>query len=884
MRSIKSIFKNKIFLIGAASFMLPTLALYIIFALNGVHPFGDKQILVTDLWHQYYPFLCTLQEKLKAGESLLYAETLGLGVNFWALIAYYCASPLNALVALVSKDSLRDLVVVIVCMKVGFSGLFFSMYLKKVFNRYEYSTVAFSAVYALCGYVLGYYWNIMWLDCVALLPLVMLGVYLIVKENKWILYVISLAICVITNFYIGFMVCIFTAIYFFMECVKQNVKGKDFIKKLALIAVASILALCMTAFMSIPAYNALGDTVSSVPKTAEKTDTFSEIFINIKDGVVELFKDAPNVIGRTASFNQPVPKEGLPNVFSGFISILLFGFFLCAKNIKRREKLAVGAVVLILIASMSINDLDIIWHGMHKPNMVPYRYAFVFSFIMISTAYRTFLAVFDNENGIKKSNVNISMLVSFLVGATVIVCAFKKAEIATILGCASLMIVYLVVIMNCCQEKRESVKEKWVKSLCGLIVAEVVINTIIAVPVVRTTTYSSYYYRGNEIEKLLEAADVDSSYGRVETSQEYILNDPALYGYKGVSLFSSTANYPVTKLMEKLAICAPPRANRYYYQTTSPLTNAFLGVEHIIFKNGMKNLNPYLEDVAMEPTPDKKYENTIYYNTASLPLGFMVEETLLDNELTGENAFDIQNDLFRKSTGLDGDLFARVSLSSVPSYNTIKVKGSKEGVYTLELEKDATEKVIALNYLLENDSCLFAYIDAASVSSVKVDGTKYKAAKRKYIFPAGEYEAGEKVKFEFTMEDSFKDTARITFHVYSMNKELFETGLAILNDEQFVIDTYKSTLIEGTINAKSDGAFYTSIPYEKGWKMFVDGKKVEIVPFEGAFIAAKLDEGEHSVKLTYSPYGYKMGVVISLLAVIVFIYAAVFVKRRKRNG
>ncbi|MBQ8001880.1 MAG: YfhO family protein, partial [Clostridia bacterium] len=537
---ISKLFKNKTFIIGAASFMLPALVLYVIFAINGVHPFGDKQILVTDLWHQYYPFLCEMQAKLKAGESLLYSENIGLGINFWALIAYYCASPLNFLITWVPKTALRDLLAVMVALKVGFSSLFFSFYLKKVFKRYDMSTVAFSMLYALCGYVLGYYWNIMWHDCVMLLPLVMLGVYSIIKENKWVLYVISLALAVISNFYIGFMVCIFTAIYFFIECIKTNLTFKKFLQKLGIIAVCSVVALALTAFITIPAYNALGETVSSVPKTTTEKSFIEEFKSTLSDAGDDLKDDGLDIIGRLASFNEPVPKEGLPNIFSGFISIILLGFFFVSKKIPLSEKLANALMLVILFLSLSIGDLDIIWHGFHKPNMVPYRYAFVISFTLVTIAYRTFAAEFDSEGEGTKLNA-FTLGVPSLVALAVIACAWKEAALATILGCASLAVVYFVIFMSIKQEKLPAMRAKWKDALCCFIVLEVLINTVIAVPTVRTTVYSTYYYRGEEIERLLEDVDADEKYTRVETSQEYILNDSALYGFKGVSTFTSTA-------------------------------------------------------------------------------------------------------------------------------------------------------------------------------------------------------------------------------------------------------------------------------------------------------------------------------------------------------
>ncbi len=882
---IISLFKNKTFLIGAASFLLPALVLFIVYIANGVHPFGDGQILVTDLWHQYYPFLCELQEKLKEGSSLLYSENIGMGINFWALIAYYCASPLNFLVMLVSKEALRDLVVVLVLLKVGFSGLFFSLYLKKVHGRYDVSTVAFSSLYALCGYVLGYYWNIMWHDCVALLPLVMLGVYSLIRENKWRLYIVSLAIAVISNFYIGFMVCIFTAIYFFTECAKTSMGFKQFLKKLGLIAVCSVISLGITAFMTIPAFNALQNTVSAEPKTGSSTE--KSFFVQIKDDLSEyadeIGDDGADVVGRLASFNEPVPKEGLPNIFSGFICVILLGFFIVSKNIPKKEKAADLIMLIVLLLSLIISDIDIIWHGFHKPNMVPYRYAFVFSFALISLAYRTYVADFVSLNGHPKRK-SISIICPVIISALVIACAWKEAEIATIFGCCAIALVYFVILATILQEKREAAKKKWSNILCAVIVLEVIINTVIAVPTVRTTTYSTYYYRGQEIEKLLKEIDADSTFGRIETSQEYILNDPALYGYKGVSAFTSTANANVSELMKKLAICGLPSSNRYYYETTSPLTNAFLGIEYIIFKNDMNNLNPYLEPVAEAWTEDGKYKNVIYQNTETLPIGFMVDENFAMEKLSDGNAFEIQNELFRRATGIEEDLFTRVPLKSVSAETTVKVTGTSEGKYTLKKEEDAEELKMDINYIAPDENSIYAYIDGSTISKVKILKTPYKAVKRKYIFPAGGFQEGEKFTFSFEFESTFKEKATMYFHVYSMNEALFEQGMEMLRDEPFEITKYESTEIEGSINVKEDGVFYTSIPYEKGWTLYVDGVKTEIEPYEDALISAKLTAGEHNIVLKYSPHGFVIGVITSVAMLGVFVLAIVFTRRRKNDG
>ena len=129
-----------------------------------------------------------------------------------------------------------------------------------------------------------------------------------------------------------------------------------------------------------------------------------------------------------------------------------------------------------------------------------------------------------------------------------------------------------------------------------------------------------------------------------------------------------------------------------------------------------------------------------------------------------------------------------------------------------------------------------------------------------------------------------KHGQREAFHVYSMNEKLFEEGMERLRDESFEIEEYKSRKIKGRINALEDGYFYTSIPYEKGWRLFVDGKETEIKPFEGAMIGVELAKGEHSIVLRYTPFGFGAGVLISIAALIMLIAAIIITGRRQKNG
>lgn len=864
--TVRKFTRKQQIIVAAASFGVPALILYIIFAFNGVHPFGDRQIIVTDFWHQYYPFLCEMQEKLKSGESLLYSHSIGMGINFLALMAYYCASPLNFLLGLFSKENLRDVITVFVALKVGFSGLFCSMYIKKVFSRCDISVTAFASVYALCGYVLGYYWNIMWLDSVAMLPLVMLGVHMLIKENKFVLYTVSLSLSLIFNFYIGYMICIFTAIYFFSMCIIKPVTGKEFVKKLGMIALFSAIAIMITAFITLPTYYALGNSYSAGKAFPKAKFTQSVI----------------EILGRMASFNEPVPKEGLPNIYCSLASVALLGIYFTMKKIKIREKITAAAVMAFLILSMSLNTLNFMWHGFHTTNMVPFRYAFIFSFVVIMAAYRGF-DVFRSmieQKTYRVRNKEIADRIKYIAAVAltlfVSLCAIGKAIWPTVLGSAALGILYVVILSSFGDNKDLNSRSNFTKVFSTIVILELIANVIIAVPTVRVTTYSTYYYKGSEIEDVLEKSNANDSFGRVENAQEYILNDAALYGFNGVSTFTSTANYPVTQFMEKMAICAPRAANRYYYETTSPLTNAFLGVERVMFRS-MGNLNRYLE---LEETSGTI---SLYKNVQSLPLGFMTEKDMLNAKFDSGNPFEIQNELFRKATGIDEDLFTPIELSTVGTSN-MTIQGSKNGIYTFVIRDEKNkDRSFSINYIARGRNSLFAYIDSPATDKVSIGNISYKAAKRKYIFPAGNYKDGEEITFKFTLNnEELKKNKRCTFYVYEMNDNLFEDGMDLLRDEPFEIKTKTPTLIEGTVDAKKDGLFYLSVPYEKGWTLYVDGKETEITPFKNAMIAAVFSQGKHSIKLTYSPEGYNTGVVITIAGLILFAAAVLSAEGLRR--
>lgn len=388
------------------AFFVPFILMFIAFAIAKVAPFGDKQILATDLWHQYYPFLVDYHDKLQNGGSLLWTWSSGGGTNYPALMAYYTASPLNLLSVFFPASALREFVYVTTCVKIGLAGLFFALFLRITFKRRDVTITAFGIMYALCAFIMGYYWNIIWLDTIALVPLVIAGTIALLRDGRFRLYIAALSLSLIANYYMALFTCIFVALvsigYTIVEWKSWRKTLRDFFK----MAGCTIVSFMISAALIIPVYFALKTTYSA-------DNTYPQTFAVNMGGTAD-FGGVLTGMGKTIANSiaqvHPTAKEGLPNVYCGVFTIFLAFLFLFCSKIKLRERLYCLGMLLFFMVSFVIRQLDYIWHGFHFPNMLPYRFSFLFSFVVLYMAFR----VFTHIDAIRPVSV-IAATCSFLI-------------------------------------------------------------------------------------------------------------------------------------------------------------------------------------------------------------------------------------------------------------------------------------------------------------------------------------------------------------------------------------------------------------------------------------------------------------------------------------
>lgn len=854
------------------AFVIPFTIMGAAFAALKVYPFGDKQALTIDAWSQYYPFLLEFRRKIRAGESLLYCWHIGLGGGYVALIAYYLASPINLLFVLFPEHLLREAFALMILIKIGLAGCFGAFSLNKMNRNNEYGVVIFSSLYALSSWVLGYYWNIMWLDAFALFPLIVLGISALVREKKYKLYTLSLAAAIFVQYYIGLMICFFTVIYFFAQCILNKNHIKELIQNLKNIVLFSAISIMMTAIITVPTIAALRDAF-------HKTD---------QPTVWQVLRGWIETLANSLAYTEATTTEGLPNIYCGVICIVFLFVFYKLSKISLREKIVDTILIFIFYVSININMLDYAWHGFHVPNLMPYRYTFMFSFLLVMLAYKAY----SNMDSLKMSDyrfVCIACAVYFLLIAVQKAVSIVSSqaedidaeEVWTVLIKNLLLIAVYLGILFLAVRKRIN-KLVFTVILATAVGLELVPATFASPETAKVTNRDAYPDKNDEIQELLgDLADREdeNDFSRIELTKRYSRNPSALYGYNGFSTFSSTANAAVWEACGNMGFPTQSNGLWYYYQNSTPVNNAFLNMKYLISRRSEVTNQEYLKQVE-EAQGVYAYENLAY-----LPVGFMTESTMADFEFGDATPFEKQNKMLQAATGITEDVFEPLDVAYVDHRN-INVTRSDYGTYSYEPSDDADEfdQEFVFSYKMPADGSAYIYVNMnthinLSTSIEYNNHFQFYDLERPNIFPAGTFKEGD----VFTVRTSQKagKSGNMNIYVGVLNHEVFDQAYHLLKDEELELTQFTSRSLAGRITARKDGLMYTSIPYEPGWKVYVDGKETDHTRVMGAFIGVMLPAGEHIVEMKYAPTHVYLAGLISLTGIAVFLIICCADKKKK---
>lgn len=871
--------KARRYLYGA--FFLPVFVLVLVFALTGIYPFGQQQLAIIDMYHQYVPFLSELQYRLHGGGSLFYSWNSGGGCNFWCLLSYYGASPLNLLLILFPEALIMEGVSVIILIKIGLAGSFMYIYLKNVYNPSEIladrqggvKTMLFASMYALCSYAVGYYWCLMWLDAVLLLPLCILGLNRLIKDGRMALYTVTLGLIVFSNYYIAIMVCIFILLYYpvlYFITVRDRGARACLFTTIRAVA-ASFIGIGLSAVMLLPTYISMQNAYYF---SSEMPEDWS------------FYYDALDVLNQLLPAAHLTHLEGLPNLCCGYLVTVMVICYFMSREIPVREKVLNGAFFVFMFFSLNINRLDFIWHGMHFPNQLPHRFSFVICFLLVAMGYRAF----NRLNGINTGRLMVVFVAIggyYLLAQKILVDVVDDMNIFVYYGLA-LTVAYGILLWL--YKSQKLVRRQFLALLAVVVAAELCVTTTVDFEQMGNSSRETYNENKASVMRLAKEACREGGavkdggngrFARVEIDDPIIHNCPAFYHYRGMGQFASTLNSNTTTLMEHIGLEGHPGSNRFNFNKTSPVTSCITNVDYMIAKN--RELND----------PDFTYikgdeESGLYESNYPLSIGYMLPDSIRTWDPYDTNPFINLDEYVSAATGgAVEEVFERKARGEAFGDNTAPRYIDDNDVESTLIDESVSGSV-DLRYTADTSEKYYVYVAADYAEDIYIQReddaeTIPVESDCGSILNIGTMEEGQ----DFTVHVQFEvgSIGRITCYVCTLDQAAWDKAYAMISKSLMTVTEASDTRIKGTIDAGEGGVLVTSIPYEEGWKLKVDGKKIEIRELTGdAWISTGLGAGVHEIELTYRPAGFINGLlltILSILGLVGAIHLPAWIRRRR---
>ncbi len=875
--------RNKYPLLAAACTMGIMVIVYFCFDLI---PFGDTTILRMDLYHQYGPLFAELYERIANFDSLIYSWTTGGGSAFLGNFFNYLSSPFLIIMVILGHENMPEAISLMVLFKATLASFAFAYFLKHKFKTDTPLLSAFGVLYACCGYFIAYYWNIMWIDSFYLFPFVILGIERIIHSGKMKLYIGALTATLITNYYMGYMVCIFSVIYFlycyfssygfetyygrlakrkkglsgFFKWAVNNIRNNRFIDTGVRFAFSAIGAALLSAFMLLPVYFILQNCSATSGTWPAEFKTYFSIFDFLANHLAYL---DPTI--------RSSGTDVLPNVYCGILTVMLVPLFLFSNKISGREKICSVSILGFMFASCYTNVLNYIWHGFHFPNDLPYRFSYMYSFLLLIFAFKAILNIKEYTT---RQIIGVGVATTFFV-IMVQEIGSKNFSETGVWICVAFIFIYCLALAILKNDHYPRIAAA-VLILCSCCAEYTVANTNNYSMDQTKYNFAGDYEDFQTIKDQIDEYNGDDNY-RMELTSLRARMDPSWYYYNGMSTFTSMAYEKVSNMQSHLGMFSN-YINSYTYNRQTPVYNAFFALDYIV-DNAMGTKTEMNPSLYKELFTVDKY--TAYENLYSLPLAFRVNDEIREWSHDIMNPFEVQSGLFGTATGLNnvytdiivGDISGNGASCNDMSYGedgyfpyiVDGVVGGSSLTFTLEIQESGNAYVYFKTGANNVTNITYTLPDSIIVSQT-IDT-------KPYIYDLGYLNAGDKVTVYAPLKEG--EQGYIYLYGVTLNQDVFTAGYNILKNDSMNITSFEETDIEGTINVSEDGVLYTSINYDTGWSVYIDGKKVsgdDIFSIgNGALLGVNITKGEHTVRFKYTPQGLYIGIAISVLAILILL-------------
>ncbi|HFI0449497.1 TPA: YfhO family protein [Streptococcus suis] len=830
------------------SFLIPLTIISIVLAFQGIWWGSDTTILASDGFHQYVIFNQTLRNALHGEGSLFYTFTSGLGLNFYALSSYYLGSFLSPIVFFFDLQSMPDALYLVTIVKFGLIGLSTFISLKGIYKKVTIPwALLLSSAYALMSFSTSQLEINSWLDVFILIPIILLGLHQLVRENKQIIYYVALTCLFVQNYYFGFMAAIFLTLWTFVQLSWME---KNRIRTFINFTVVSMLSALSSLFMLLPTYLDLkthGETFTQVVNLKTDDSWYLDFF-------------AKNLVGSfdTTKFGS------IPMISVGILPLILSLIFFTLKDIKWTVRCSYGLLVSFVIASFYLQPLNLFWQGMHAPNMFLYRYAWVLSTILIYLAAETLqrlehvtmkqlifpfatliigylLTYLFREKYDFLADVNFLLTLEFLFAYLILFLAFQKYKLPLTWVSLAFLAFGLFETGIHTQYQVQGLANEW-----------------------HFPSRSNYEEKLTDIDSLVNSAkNNNTTFYRTERLLPQTGNDSMKYNYNGISQFSSIRNRASSSVLDKLGFRSDGTNLNLRYQNNTIIADSLFGIKY-----NLATTNP------------KKFGFSLYKSTDSISLyenSFHQGLAILTNSVYKDVKFtnltlDNQTNFLNQLTGLTQKYYYSIPITS--SQNTVEL-GNR-----ITVNKTDEEAAAKASYTLTIPAYSQVYLNLpkitfANESSKKVvitvnnQSNEFTLDNAFSFFNVGDFPE----EVEVQVDIYFPENAQVSFdkpQFYRLDLIAFKDAVSILKEKNVVTRT-KGNKVTVDFETENEASLLFTLPYDKGWSATIDGKPVSIQKAQNGFMKVDVKPEQTQAILTFTPQGFSIGMILSLSAMCIFI-------------
>ena len=834
-----------------ASFILPFLIMCFVYMSQGIYWGSDTSPLLGDGFHQYVVFDTTLRNILHGTDSLFYTFSSGLGQNFYALSSYYLGSFLSPFLYFFDLKSMPDAVYLFTLIKFGLIGLTTFISIKGIFKKIPDTLILIlSTSFALMSFSVSQLEIKTWLDVFILVPLIILGLYKLMNGQGRILYFTSLSILFIQNYYFGYMMALFLVLWYLVQ-LSWNFKAR--LKSVPDFCIVSVLSGLTSLIMILPTYLDLSSHGEKLTKV--------ESLLTEKSWYLDIF--AKNFIG---SFDTT--KYGsIPMIYVGIFPLILSIIFFTLKSIKFHVKLSYLFLIVIFIASFRLQYLDLLWQGMHAPNMFLHRYSWLFSLFIILMAAETL----NRLDEIKWKQA----LVGFIIIFSGFLATLFYSQHYDFLGPENYILTlefFLSYLLITFAFTRSHIRQSmFTLSLLFFVTFELSLNSYYQVNGIAKewvfASRSSYSKKMNEIDKLVKySKEKSKDFFRTERLDPQTGNDSMKFNYNGISQFSSVRNTQASSTLDKLGFKSAGTNLNLRYQNNSILMDSLFAVKY-----NLSETSPQKFGFSAENTENSM---TLYENKYALGLAFLTNDVYKNVNFTNLT-LDNQTTFLNQLSGFDFKYYQR--LSAIPKNENLEIKDNKISV-TIDKNNDAT--YASVDYSIEVSSNSQVYVNLPDIQfsndeqtdvdiTVNNVTTRYSTNNVFPFFNIGYFNQSQTISVRFT----FPQNSTVSFNspeFFAVNVEQYKNVFENLKEQPVTVKNNLNT-VSAHYQANKDTSLFFTIPYDKGWTAQLNGKPVNLQQAQNGFMKIDVPKGKGQATLTFIPRGLKEGCIASLSGISLFL-------------